>query len=84
MTTNAHGAFRNWAEAEIDLAIRLHNPPHRLTFASIGARLGRTESAVKNMVYKARIAVMDADERRQRDHNRRADAKFILAGPTMR
>ena len=79
MTSNAHGFFRAWSPDEIDQAIRLHGPPHNLGWAAIGRRIGRTPSAVKNAVYKARIAYCDADMERQKKENRKADARFIAA-----
>ena len=79
MTSNAGGNFRNWTDDEIDQAIRLHGPPHNLGWAEIGRRIGRTPIAVKNAVYKARIAYCDADQERQKKANRKADARFIAA-----
>ena len=79
MTSNAHGTGRKWSEAEIDEAIRLRDPPHRMSWDAIGARIGRTPTAIKNAVYKARIAYQDADQERQRKRNRAADARFIAA-----
>ena len=77
MTSNAHGAWREWSPDDIDQAIRLHGPPHNLGWAEIGKRIGRTPTAVKNAVYKARIAYCDADQERQKKLNRVADARFI-------
>ena len=77
MTSNAHGFFRAWTSDEIDQAIRLHGPPHNLGWAEIGKRIGRTPTAVKNAVYKARGASCDADMERQKKANRKADARFI-------
>ena len=79
MTSNAHGAWRTWSEAEIDQAIRLHDPPHNLSWPAIGKRIGRTPIAVKNAVYKARIAYQDTDQAAQKKRNRAADARFIAA-----
>ena len=79
MTSNAHGAWRTWSEAEIDEALRLHGPPHKLSWDAIGARIGRTATAVKNVVYKAHIAYRDQEQEAQRKRNRAADARFIAA-----
>ena len=79
MTSNAHGVWRAWLPDEIDQAILLHGPPHNLGWAEIGRRIGRRPGAVKNAVYKARIAYCDADMERQKKLNRVADARFIAA-----
>ena len=79
MTSNAHGAWRTWSEAEIDEAIRLHEPPLKLSWAEIGARIGRTPTAVKNVVYKARVAYRDQEQEVQKARNCLADARFIAA-----